>query len=127
MIGDFAKYSASRGLDVEDAIKAAAEEIGDTDFTEELRKALEELRKQNSVPELDDRFPYRLQVGNNFYYPREGTLRLLPMGHWVFVDDIYSNDDETVYATVVTHEIQGILWREKTTDLPLMAELPLAA
>jgi len=126
---DFAKFDGAENVSLQDDEQAGMEaqddeQAGMEAFTEMLKEALESA----APPELDNYYAYKIHTKQGYYYPRHGTLRVLPTGWVLFVDELNSNAKETIYLTIQHNDIVSITWLPKPeVENPAAEVFPRAA
>lgn len=132
MIGDFAKIDGGMGLDFNE-VMATAERIAGEDNLSlygDLAAYMREYAESIKVSELDGYYAGRITTDGRTYYPRKGTLKILPIGHVIFVDDMNSpdkDDGKPVYVTIRATDVSVIHWYPEEEAEEEAEVLPMAA
>lgn len=127
MISDeFTKFDGVRGVSLDDVF--GTPDVNEDATTGLVREYLEELAASAHPYELEGYWPYKLFTADRHYYPRQDTLRVLPTGWVVFVDDLTSEPgDRPIYRTLQHTLVESIIWLPKEEEEVQADVLPIAA
>jgi hypothetical protein len=114
-IDEFIKVDDTRGMNLDDVFGSSTTPTEEADSEEAALGRILELLKPERPPlpaELEGYYPYRLLIGDRYFYPRKGTLRLSSPYDVIFVDELYTDDEDVkpTYMTVPLKNVVGTTW-----------------